>query len=307
MKIQSITTAIALLFSMGLTAADPGKKAADREAILEMQGCYKVTFDFAETFSPDTAYEYHDRYHSWGTEYVFAIADEDDFISLQHLLIINDSTIIKHWRQDWVYEETRLLAFDRDKTWKHETSAPEAVKGTWTQKVFQVDDSPRYESRGTWVHVDGKHYWEGTGDAPLPRREFSKRSDYNVMTRHSRIQLAGDGWFLEQDNEKVVRSDAGDQLICHEKGMETFTTGDYDCQPAIDWWEKNHAYWAEVRAAWDDVFADNDVLALSGKVEDKLLWQRLFEAGDAALESPDADHKATAKAIISRYVKNEVN
>lgn len=307
MNIQSFLSATLLLLSTSLMASTPEKKAQDREAILDMQGCYKVTFNFAETFSPDTAYTYHDRYHSWGIEYVFAIADEDNFISLQHLLIINDSTIIKHWRQDWVYEETQLLAYDRDKTWKRQVSSPEAVKGTWTQKVFQVDDSPRYESRGTWVHVDGKHYWEGTGDAPLPRREFTKRSDYNVMKRHSRIQLAGDGWYLEQDNEKIDRSDAGDRLLCHEKGMESFTTGDYNCQPAIEWWEKNHAYWADVRAAWDEVFESNPVLALSSKVDDKLMWQRLFEAGDLALESPKADHKATAKDIIKLYVRTESN
>lgn len=302
-------TIIACLAVITLTAAqhtarasDPEKKRADRAAILSMEGCYKVTFDFAETFAPDTAYTYHDRYHSSGTEYVFAIADEEDFISLQHLLIVNDTMIIKHWRQDWVYEETTLLAYDRDKRWIRETASPEAVKGTWAQKVYQVDDSPRYESRGTWIHADGKHFWEGTGDAPLPRREFTKRDDYNVMQRRSRIQLSDDGWFLEQDNKKILRTDAGDKLICEEKGMESFTTGDYDCNPAIRWWNENHAYWADVRTAWNEVFAERESLALAGKTDDKLLWQSLFEAGDDAADSPGGDHKAKAKTIISKYI-----
>lgn len=302
-----LSLALALLTTLAAHASDPEKKALDRQSILAMQGCYKVSFDFAETFAPDTAYLYHDRYRSAGIEYVIAIADEPNFISLQHLLVINDSTVIKHWRQDWVYEGTTLLAYDRDKTWKREEAPQKDVQGTWIQKVYQVDDSPRYESRGTWVHVDGKHYWEGTGDAPLPRREFTKRSDYNVMTRHSRMQLDGDGWFLEQDNEKILRTDEGDHLLCHEKGMERFTTGDYDCQPAIDWWENNQTFWAGVREAWDEVFAENPVLALHSKVEDKMLWQALFEAGDAARDKPQANHKSEALRIIRPYIKNEVN
>jgi hypothetical protein len=291
-----------IILTTGLMAQT--KKEQDRNAILAMEGCYKVTFDFAETFSPDTSYEYHDRYHSWGIEYVFAIEDSEDFISLQHLLIINDSTIIKHWRQDWVYEENTLLTYDRDKTWKHISYSPEEVKGTWTQKVYQVDDSPRYESKGTWVHVDGKHFWEGTGDAPLPRREFSKRDDYNVMRRHSRIELSDNGWFLEQDNEKIVRDDSGDKLICHEKGMESFTTGDYNCQPAIDWWEKNQMYWGEVRTAWNEVFDSNEKLQLIKKVDDKMLWQQLFELGDeVSSEEKPKEVKTRAKEIIEAYIK----
>ena len=27
------------------------------------------------------------------------------------------------------------------------------VRGQWTQKVYQVDDSPRYEGSSTWVHL----------------------------------------------------------------------------------------------------------------------------------------------------------
>jgi len=296
------TIFFALLITLGLNAQS--KKEQDIAAIKAMEGCYKVEFNFAETFSPDTSYEYHDRYYSWGIEYVFVIEERDDFISLQHLLIINDSTIIKHWRQDWVYEETALLAYDRDKTWNLEASTKEEVAGTWTQKVYQVDDSPRYESRGTWVHVDGKHFWEATGDAPLPRREFSKRDDYNVVRRHSRIELTDNGWFLEQDNEKIVRDDTGDKLICWEKGMETFTTGDYNCQPAIDWWEEQENYWEEVRLAWSEVFQENPKLNFAKKkVDDKMLWQQLFELGDEVAENGKKKGvKNEVKAIIEKYL-----
>src|SRR5690554_6525363 len=279
------------------------KKDADRAAIRALAGCYKVTFDFAETFSPDTAYEFRDRYHSSGIEYVFVLTDEPDLIQLQHLLIINDSTIIKHWRQDWIYEETELLSYEGDRNWKTITYSPEEVKGTWTQKVYQVDDSPRYESKGTWVHVDGKHYWEAVGDAPLPRREFSKRSDYNIVRCHRRIERDGNGWFLEQDNEKILRTEAGDKRLVWEKGMESFTTGDYNCQPAITWWENNKEYWALVRHAWDEIFAENQELTFQKRVDNKLLWQQLFEMGDEGVDDKETTEvKSKVKTIINQYL-----
>jgi len=294
-------------FLLGLTVlAQPSKKEQDRAAIGNLEGCFQVTFNFAETFSPDTAYEYHDRYASAGTEYVIMIADEEDFISFQHLLVISDSMVIKHWRQDWVYEETTLLSYDRDQKWKTIEYSPEEVAGTWTQKVFQVDDSPRYESKGSWVHVDGKHYWEGTGDAPLPRREYTKRSDYNLVKRHSRIELSENGWFLEQDNEKILRDAAGDKLICMEKGMESFTTGDYNCQPAIDWWNEQNAYWNEVRLVWGEVFKDNPQFKMSKRVDNKALWQRLYQYGDEVVEKKpkSAKIKKEVREIIDLYINS---
>ncbi|HLV52441.1 MAG TPA: DUF6607 family protein [Cryomorphaceae bacterium] len=291
---------VAVLSAHGQNAA---KKDADRAAIRALAGCYKVTFDFAETFSPDTAYEFRDRYHSSGIEYVFVLTDEPDLIQLQHLLIINDSTIIKHWRQDWIYEETELLSYEGDRNWKTITYSPEEVKGTWTQKVYQVDDSPRYESKGTWVHVDGKHYWEGVANAPLPRREFTKRSDYNIVKRHSRIQLDGDGWYLEQDNEKINRTaDGTDHLLVWEKGMESFTTGDYDCAPAIAWWEANKDYWSDVRLAWDEIFSDYPEMKFLRKVDNKLLWQQLYALAKEDISS-EVERKDRVKELILKYME----
>ncbi len=79
-----------------------------------------------------------------------------------------------------------------------------------------------YEGSATWVHVDGKSYWENTTDAPLPRREFSKRSDYNVMTRRNRQEITDYGWVHEQDNDKVLREDS-DKVIAGEKEWNTYT------------------------------------------------------------------------------------
>ncbi len=255
------------------------KKELDKQSIRKMAGIYRVNFDFAETFSPDTSYQYHERYSEWGVEYVFILEENENLISLQHLLIVNDTMIIKHWRQDWLFENKDIYTYYKDNEWIKSNLTNEQTTGTWTQKVFQVDDSPRYESVGTWNHVDGRHFWEGKNDSPLPRREFTKRSDYNVLNRKSRIEILENGWVLEQDNKKIKRENGIDKLICSEKGIEKFSIGEYVSIPATKWWSVESVYWADVRKEWNKVYESNNHLKISKKIGNKMLWESLFELG----------------------------
>src|SRR5690554_5094832 len=170
-------------------------KSLEKELIKSMAGCYTVDFQFAETFAPTKDYAYRDRYHERAKEYVFVVEESENKISLQHLLRvgnpINDgvegkTTIIKHWRQDWVYQNREMLSYVKDFEWRKVHLSAEAVRGTWTQQVYQVDDAPRYEGFGRWVHLNGRHYWDGVADAPLPRRDRTTRDDYNVLVRDCR-------------------------------------------------------------------------------------------------------------------------
>ena len=61
------------------------RKEKDRRAILAMAGPYRTSFDFIETVGFNVGYEPAAPYQSWGTEYVYVIADEPDFISLQNI------------------------------------------------------------------------------------------------------------------------------------------------------------------------------------------------------------------------------
>ncbi len=288
-----------VLVGISLTSyAQKSKYQQDVEAIKAMEGCYKVTFNFAETFSPDTAYKLHAPHYSWGIELVKVIEESKNKLVLQHLLIINDSTIIKHWRQDWLYENTELLQYDKDNRWKKVVLNTKDVKGQWTQKVYQVDDSPRYEGTATWVHVDGKHRWESMTDAPLPRREFSTRSDYNVLRRNNKIYLTHDGWMFEQDNQKVVRDDSSEKLIAWEKGHESFTKlSDDNCLAATNWWTVNESYWNDVRIVWNEVFSKNNSIDIKKKVEDTLLWEKLFKLGNETSKNTQHNSNQSREAI----------
>jgi len=272
-------------------------KKEDIAAIKAMCGCYEVAFNFAETFAADKDYEFHDNYRSGALEYVLPIEESKDKIVLQHLLVIGDSMIIKHWRQDWIFENTDIYAFDKENTWNYQTLSSEAVKGQWTQKVYQVDDSPRYEASGSWIHADGKHYWETVADAPLPRREFSKRKDYNVMTRKNRQEITDYGWVHEQDNKKVVREAGKDTWLASEKGWNTYTkTEESRCEIAADWWGENKLFWADVRAVWDEVFTQKKVVKINMRLDGKVMFQRIFALQDE-LDKKDFNTEKSKSAI----------
>ncbi len=292
-----------LILLLAFPLAVFAQKAEDVKAIKSLAGYYKVTFDYSETFAPDTAYTFHPRYHSWGYEWVFVAEEKPGKIVLQHILAV-DTMVIKHWREDWLYENTELLAFEQKDAWHKTILTPAQAKGTWTQKVYQVDDSPRYEGYGTWTHVDGRHSWLSEADSPLPRREFTKRSDYNVLHRRNFIYLTPTGWMFEQDNRKIVRSEAGDKLLAWEKGFEGFEKTDAShFKIAQVWWKKQQGYWADVRQVWESLIKERKELALQKKVDNQLLYEKLFALGDEAEVNPTAVNKARIKETILPYVK----
>ena len=259
------------------------KKNQDQKAIKSMCGCYEVSFNFAETFqySNDSTYVPSKTKHDKGLEWVQLVDDTDNKIVMQHLLIVGPADrqhVIKHWRQDWLFENTNLYTYNADNKWNYVSLPKDQVKGQWTQKVFQVDDSPRYEGSATWIHADGKSYWENTTDAPLPRREYTKRSDYNVTVRTNKHEITKTGWIHDQDNDKVIRKEGKDDvLLAQEKGLNIYTkVDDSKCQAAQDWWKTNSQPWKLVRAKWDQVFNRKVNLALEEKVEDKALYEHLF-------------------------------
>ena len=110
------------------------KKEQDRRAILAMQGQYRVSFDFIETINFKNPHMPSRPYQSWGTEYVFPVTVTEDFISLQHIMVMyfkningddgkfnmEQPMVLKHWRQDWKFQDTTLNVFSGFNTWTRE-------------------------------------------------------------------------------------------------------------------------------------------------------------------------------------------
>src|SRR5690606_10122996 len=133
-------------------AAGPGRggpPATDRAATLAMQGEYTVHFQFEETAVLDAGYTRADPKRSGGDEVVVVVEDTPGKIVLQHLLLdVASGHVIKHWRQDWMYEAPARWEFTADQTWAQRPVPEALVRGGWTQCVYEVSDAPRYCGSG---------------------------------------------------------------------------------------------------------------------------------------------------------------
>jgi len=277
-----IITIMVMAFSLSIYAQN--KKTQDRNAIKKMCGCFEVEFNFAETFkySSDSTYVPSNNYKTGGLEWAQLVDDEKNKISIQHILLVGPESspyVMKHWKQDWIFENQEFYMYNGNNSWNYKTKSKGKVKNQWTQKVYQVDDSPRYEGSATWVHVDGKSYWENISDAPLPRREYSKRSDYNITERGNRQEITNDGWIHDQDNSKIIRSiDKNDILIAKEKGFNYYKrVDDSRCKAAADWWTQNYSKWKTVRDKWNEIYSRKTDIKLHSLVDSKPLYSYLFD------------------------------
>jgi hypothetical protein len=274
----------------------------DKQYVDKLCGCFDVEFKYAETFSPDQDYKFHEREEiSGGTEYIFPVEITDKKIVMQHLLVITDSMIIKHWREDWSYENPVVWKYKGNKTWVKEQLKPEEVKGKWTQSVWEVSDEPRYQGVSEWVNMDGKTFWQNTVDAPLPRREYSVRSDYNILKRTNRLVITKEGWTHEQDNQKIIRKDGTDKLLVEEKGLNTYKKlDDSECAAAKAYWEKNKGFWTKVRKTWEEYVATHSTIQMRAQVDGKVLHEHWF-----ALEKEYAKGSVTA-ADLDAKIKTQL-
>ncbi|SDE01615.1 hypothetical protein SAMN05421544_10276 [Riemerella columbipharyngis] len=299
LKMKSNKSIIAALFlcSLGMSA----QSKQDVQSIKDMTGCYDVTFNFAETFSQSKDYVRKPTSQSHAVEWVTVAEEAPGKIELQHILIADPDgegkdAIVKHWRQDWIYQNTDLYLYDKDNHWTYKKLSPKDVKGQWTQIVYQVDDAPRYSGSGTWVHVDGKNYWENNADAPLPRRDKTKRNDYNVMNRTNRQEIFDWGWLHFQDNKKLVREDGKpDQLITEEIGKDYYRkTDNAKCAKAVAYWKDYASLWKTVRDTWQTRMDQKKDLYVLPAVKDTHLYDALMKL--------NPKQNKEAKVLVNQYI-----
>lgn len=281
-----------------------------KKNIEKLCGCFDVEFKYAETFSPDNNYKFHERENLHGTEFVLPIETSDKKIVLQHLLVINDSTIIKHWREDWVFEQPTLLQYEGDKQWSKISLTSQETANKWAQTVWETDDAPRYQGLSQWVNTDGKMFWQSTVNAPLPRREYTTRNDYNILKRGNRIVLSDSGWVHDQDNQKVSHiAGSSDKLIAEEKGVNNYhrINAKY-CEKAKVWWDANSSFWSLVRAEWDTYIQTHNSVVLQRTVDNKTLTMHFtaLEKEWSAKSITREELSVKLKKIIQQYAEGQV-
>jgi hypothetical protein len=277
----------------------------DRRSILAMTGEFRVRFAFDETLPLKPGYAQKAPQRSGGTELVFVVEDRGDFISLQHVLVVGkEHTVVKHWRQDWQYQPKEVFAFRGNEHFVHVPVDAAAAKGAWSQSVYEVDDAPRYAGTGRWVHSQGVDAW--TSDytwRPLPRREYTTRSDYQVLGAINRHTLSANGWMHEQDNVKLVlKPDGSTEALVREVGVNSYErTKEYDFSAGRDYWNKTAAFWQVARAAWTDSMAKRREFTLETKLDDKPRFEALFALADRAANG-ETIARADVDAVLDRAV-----
>jgi hypothetical protein len=279
-----------LLAANSFTAAaqDAPADPRDRQSILSMQGEYIVDFAFDETVLLQPGYERAAAMRSGGNETVIVVEDTPTKIVLQHILVDGKSGhVTKHWRQDWVYEAPSRFEFSADQTWQVRTIPADRNKGAWTQCVFEVSDAPRYCGTGRWDYANGIATW--TSDLswrPLPRREYTKRSDYNAVSAINRHTITPSGWTHEQFNTKVQRKPDGSQVeLAREFGFNDYQkTTEVDFKPAYEYWKATADFWGKVRMRWDAFLSKPPGVHLKTKIDGMAMIIPLFTQAGALEE-----------------------
>ena len=287
----------------------------DRRAILAMLREYRVYFDFMETMGFTEDYSPSIPYQSWATEFVTLVEDKRDFISLQHILVIfsemedgslSEPMVVKHWRQDWKYEDKSLNEYKGFNKWAKKRYGSFAVRGSWSQSVYQVDDSPRYQSYGIWDHQKNLSSWRGNETwRPLPRREFSIRDDYDVLIGSNLKTITPSGWVHEQNNKKVVLDENSQilEVLAKEIGLARYERiKGHDWSAGKDYWQATSEFWVKVRDYWTNLLSESKTLELAKEKDGLSLFAKLFAMADEYKKGDTSQIKKINSSIDSYRV-----
>ena len=288
----------------------------DQAAIRALSGSYRVSFDFLETLVFPPNHGPAQPYRSWATEKVYLVEERTGYVELQHILVmffkdesdeIQGPMVMKHWRQKWEYEPESMFSYVGNRIWEKKDLKSSEKNGKWVQTVYQVDDTPRYALIGEWNHFKSHSEWNSNyGYRPLPRRERSVRSDYNVLDGKNRITVMSNGWVHEQDNLKRVVSDSdstvlSDVFVARELGINRYEhITDFDFSAGDDYWNSTSEFWSVVRDEIKNRVESQERIHVATSCEDQISFMMFFSYASAYSEGESIEQ--------SRYkVKNAID
>src|SRR5690606_6467800 len=206
----------------------------------------------------------------------------------------------KHWRQDWQYEDSAVNVYEGRGRFRRVELPDEEVRGTWSQTVYQVDDSPRYAAIGEWTHTASYSSWtSGETWRPLPRRESTVRGDYDELIGTNRHTITPTGWVQDEYKLKAVLDMQGRpaKVLAREVGLNRYERiVGFDFSAAELYWERTAALWSDVRAAWAELL-EHDALVLEDEVDGHELFVPMFERA-AALEAGEPYDREGSRRFV---------
>lgn len=283
----------------------------DRQAILRLAGEYKVSFRFEDTVSLREDYAPSKPYLSQALEVVKVIHNSERKIELQHILVIppahrgHPPHIMKHWRQVWTYEDPTIYEYKGHNTWERRRLSRNEVAGTWSQAVFQVDDSPRYESFGRWKHNGNHSFWESEETwRPLPRREANRAKKYQVLVSRNKQTLTPRGWIHEQDSYKLDLKTPTEPVVALERGKNIYQKHTFNSSPVDAHWEKTKLFWGDVHKVWRDILDKKSRIKLKESFDGRPMWMYVFALAKKAetFDYKQGDFIEDIEMVINAYI-----
>ena len=202
--IRKICIKVLLIFSPFIVLSQ-SKLNKDRNSILKMCGCFEIEFKFSETFnySEDENYVPSKNYRSFALEAAIPIINDKKKISIQHLLIVgygSDKAVIKHWRQDWIFENRDFYEYASNNRWNYKKKKSSDVKG---QVLIENNDNILIaEEKGynTYKKVSEKkcsfafNWWKENSKKwssvrAVWRNIYEKNKDLNLKERVNKMKL----------------------------------------------------------------------------------------------------------------------
>lgn len=304
---------LAILAGCGASTTEPPvsncDQDRDRQAIMAMQGTFAVSFFFQEVEALDPNYTIDpDPYETGGLEVVEVIEQSDTKIVLQHVLLIPEEGgtyyPLKHWRQDWEFQDKNVIEYQGERIWAHRELTPMEYKCAWTQAVSQVDDGPRYEAYGTWEHDNnGQSSWESSQTyRPLPRREFSRADEYDVLLAQNIHSIDTQGWDHIEDNLKWRLDD--NSALARETGLNRYQRIDNPTatQAALDYLDTTDSFWDDVRQEWAKALGNSGRVKVLAEYDGFASYDWLFATEEAYADAPPAERLEAIKIVIAYFV-----
>lgn len=284
-------------------------KDSDRQAILAMQGTFAVSFFFQEIEALDPTYTLQeDAYETAAIEVVKAIEQAENSIVLQHILMIpteeGEFFPLKHWRQDWTFEDTQVLEYQGDRIWTHRALSPVEIGCSWTQAVSQVDDGPRYEAFGTWQHSDGQSVWESSETyRPLPRRELPRTGEYDVLLASNTHAIDAQGWDHIEDNIKWrLAENSG---LVRESGLNRYQLIESDATDvALNYINATGDFWSDVRDVWMELVGDSGSVRILAEYDGFPTYEWLFSAEAQLADASPEERIEALRELMGQFVES---
>ncbi len=136
--------------------------------------------------------------------------------------------------------------------------------------------------------------------APPPRREYTKRDDYDVLLGANVHRITPEGWYHEQE-EREARAVAA-PLAGAREGDEPLRQDRLDRHGAgaRSTGSRREAFWKQVWDEWARVIAAHPRLFLRTEVDGKRLYEPLFERAKASRSRRSKPRRRTSSATRSR-------